>query len=246
MATTDFTNGVTLSDAGWADDVDATTYASLTGVGGTGNAITATGPATYSYSATRTPIYLLPTNNNSGATTINVTQSGGSALGAKNIFSGGAACVGGELVVGTSVALQYDGTQFHIIGGIKPATQAQQETGTALTAVVTPGRQQFHPSAAKAWVQYDSAGGLTSSYNLSSVTDNGAGNLSPVWNVDFSSANYCVVANHEVTHSGTAASTYTTQVLSRSVGGCNVATIRMSDFTQIDVTYVSVVAFGDQ
>ena len=31
------------------------------------------------------------------------------------------------------------------------ATQAQQETATSLVVTVTPGRQQYHPSAAKAW-----------------------------------------------------------------------------------------------
>ena len=39
-------------------------------------------------------------------------------------------------------------------GGIAAdvATQANQETATSTTTIVTPGRQQFHPSAAKAWV----------------------------------------------------------------------------------------------
>jgi hypothetical protein len=114
MATTDFTNGVSLSDAGWADDVDCSAYSVLSGVAGT-NTITATGPATYSYSATRPPVWIIPAVTNTGATTINVTPSGASALGAKNVFWNGAACVGGELRAGVPTAIIYDGTQFHVI-----------------------------------------------------------------------------------------------------------------------------------
>jgi len=148
-------------------------------------------------------------------------------------------------ISGTSVSVTGDVSGGSVSGNFV-ASQSAQETGTNTSLIVTPGRQKFHPTAAKAWVQYDSAAGLTSSYNVTSVTDNSAGNLSPVWATDFSSAAYCVVANHEAASSATAATTWTTQVLSRAAGGCNIATIRMSDFAQIDVTYVSVVAFGDQ
>lgn len=115
MATTDFTNGVTLSDAGWADDVDCAGYAMLTSVGGTANAITATGPATYSLSASRPPVWFIAASANSGATTIAITPSGGSVLTTKNIFSGNAACVGGEIAAGGLYGIAYDGTQFQLI-----------------------------------------------------------------------------------------------------------------------------------
>jgi len=115
MATTDFVSGVTLSNTGWADDVDSTAYSVLVSVAGT-NTITATGPANYAYAAARTPLYFIPAVTNTGATTINVTPSGGSALGARNIFRNGAACIGGELIANIPVALIDDGTQFHIIG----------------------------------------------------------------------------------------------------------------------------------
>lgn len=48
---------------------------------------------------------------NTGAVTLNV-----SSLGAKNVFFGGRACIGGELKSGQSYEVQYDGTQFQIIG----------------------------------------------------------------------------------------------------------------------------------
>jgi hypothetical protein len=76
------------------------------------------------------------------------------------------------------------------------ATQAQQETGTAVTAPVTPGRQQYHPSAAKCWVNIsDAAATIAASYNITSATDTGAGVVTITINVDFSSANYVVLGS---------------------------------------------------
>lgn len=115
MATTDHTSGVTLSDADWADDVDCSAYSVLSSPAGT-NTITATGPATYTYAATRPPVWFIPAATNTAATTINITPSGGSALGAKNIFLNGVALVGGELRAGVPTGIVYDGTQFNIIG----------------------------------------------------------------------------------------------------------------------------------
>lgn len=49
-------------------------------------------------------------NSNTGSSTINVN-----AIGAKNIFSGGAALGGGEILANDMVELRYDGTQFQIV-----------------------------------------------------------------------------------------------------------------------------------
>lgn len=114
MATQVYTNGVTLTDAAEFGRFDSAAYAALTGVAGT-NTITATGPASYTYAASRPPIYLIPANTNTGATTINVTPSGGVALGARNIFRNGLALVGGELKKNQPTALIDDGTQFNIV-----------------------------------------------------------------------------------------------------------------------------------
>lgn len=114
MATQTYTDGVTLSSAAEWNKWDTVAYSVLSGVAGT-NTITATGPANYTYSAATPPIWFIPANTNTGATTVNVTPSGASALGAKNVFWNGAACVGGELRQNVPAALIYDGTQFHII-----------------------------------------------------------------------------------------------------------------------------------
>lgn len=83
--------------------------------------------------------------------------------------------------------LRVDGSNLHVISrtpGI--ATQAQQETGTNITALVTPGRQHYHPSAPKAWCRLSGTGAIsiTSSYNVASLIDNGTGD----YDVNFTNA----------------------------------------------------------
>ena len=119
MPTTKIVDGVTQSMASWGNDVDSTAYSVLTGVAGT-NTITATGPANYAYAVARTPLYFIPAATNTGATTVNITPSGEAALGAKNVFWNGAACVGGELRINVPVAVIYDGTRFNILGASLP------------------------------------------------------------------------------------------------------------------------------
>lgn len=73
------------------------------------------------------------------------------------------------------------------------ATQAQQETGTANTANVTPGTQIFHDSAAKFWVAFTVSGGVVTtndSLNCSSVDDDGAADYGLNFTAAFSSAGY--------------------------------------------------------
>jgi hypothetical protein len=80
------------------------------------------------------------------------------------------------------------------VTGTAVATQAQQETASVTNVLVTPGRQQFHPSAAKAWVKFNSAATVAASYNITSVTDNGTGTWTVNIATDFSSSDYCGVA----------------------------------------------------
>lgn len=115
MASTVFVNSVTLSQAAWFQDVDNVAYQFLSGVAGT-NTITAAGPAGLGAYAAGLKFRFIPAATNTGATTINIT--GTAALGARNIFSGGAALTGGELVIGIPVEIIDDGTQFNIASGV--------------------------------------------------------------------------------------------------------------------------------
>lgn len=77
------------------------------------------------------------------------------------------------------------------------ATQAQQEAGTVTTVPVTPGRQQYHPSAAKGWLLAGVTGNVLASYNVNAISDTGAGVVGVDWLVDFSSTSYVAIVSVE-------------------------------------------------
>lgn len=92
-----------------------------------------------------------------------------------------------------------------ILNAAKPLTAAQvaaqsdQETATSATLAVTPGRQQFHPSASKWWMKSVVSGGVPQSpavsYNVTSVSDPGIGRIGITIATDFSSTEwvaYCI------------------------------------------------------
>jgi hypothetical protein len=78
------------------------------------------------------------------------------------------------------------------------ASQAEMETGTSTTDLVSPGRQFYHPSHPKVWGKADNAGAIAADYGVSSVTDNSAGDITWTWDTAFSSAHYgAVVGMHD-------------------------------------------------
>jgi hypothetical protein len=79
--------------------------------------------------------------------------------------------------------------------GTGGATQAEMETGTATTHVVTPGVQLHHPAHPKGWVKATVAAAITAHYNVSSITDNAAANFTINWTTAFSSADYAISAS---------------------------------------------------
>lgn len=113
---------------------------------------------------------------------------------------------GGDVTIATlkCAILQYYGAQDRWMllagpssGGFTAATQAEQETGTSTTVGVTPGRQQYHQSAAKMWVSFNGTGtpAVNGSYNLDSgspIVDQNVGYWSINFDVDFSNTDYCV------------------------------------------------------
>ena len=147
MSTTTYVNNVTLSDATEWNRWDTAAYCYLTGVAGT-NTITATGPANMTLAAPQHPVVLVPAVTNTGATTLNITPSGGAALTAKNVFCNGVALVAGELKAGVPALLVYDGTQFQIIG---PLVSGTIPGALAVTGVFTELRRM----ASYAWTGYN-------------------------------------------------------------------------------------------
>ena len=126
------------------------------------------------------------------------------------------------------------------------ATQADQETGTSVIAPVTPGRQQFHPSAAKAWVVFGwvaTVPTVIGSYNLTSLTDEGVGDVTFVFATDFSGATYSWALG---------GSTVTTDIRwawnsgAAPAAGSFRASYTNTSQANVDGTWASAVFYGDQ
>lgn len=84
-------------------------------------------------------------------------------------------------------------------GAIEVAVQSEMEAGSDTTRAVTPGRQHYHPSAAKVWTRFNGTGtpAISSGYNAASITDNGTGNYGVNTTVAFSdTANMCGVMSY--------------------------------------------------
>lgn len=90
----------------------------VTAEGGTANSQTGTIDALVTALRADQLFIHTPSITNTGPTTVTYTPSGGGALAAKNVFAGGAALVGGEMMINVPTILQFDGTQLNIIGSL--------------------------------------------------------------------------------------------------------------------------------
>lgn len=127
----------------------------------------------------------------------------GAAASATTISAAGIASGGGDLSANRTIT-------------VTAAVQSDQETGTSTTIAVVPGVQKYHPSAVKVWC-VDSGNGTTinASYNCTSLTDNGTGDVTVNFTTSFSSANFSCAAT--VGHGGNGLYTSTGTKASGSV-----------------------------
>lgn len=138
-----------------------------------------------------------------------------------------------------------DGTAL-VSTGVTAATQAEMEAASSTAATVTPGRQQYHPSAAKAWGVYNEITTTTlgAGYNVSSLTDNGTGNTTINLTTAFSSSTYAVVFFSDINIAGG------NNTINWNMGNRNTTSIGLytndSAGTLQDHEYVAFVAYGDQ
>jgi hypothetical protein len=91
----------------------------------------------------------------------------------------------------TIAYMRADGTAL----GAGSATKAQLEAASSTSTFASPGRQQYHPSAAKYWGQSTVSAGVPAtpggaSFNVSSVTDVATGRATWNFTTAFSSSNY--------------------------------------------------------
>jgi len=136
------------------------------------------------------------------------------------------------------------GTSFNGLTGA--ATQAEQETASSTTVIVTPGRQQYHPSAAKAWLRYATTGSttITLSYGISSLTDNGTGDTTVTFSTAFSTTAFSAAALCQQS-----ASNRTYATISGSYAA-STTTLRIDTFNEsagalADCEIVNAIFFGD-
>lgn len=147
---------------------------------------------------------------------------------------------------GNWICLAYqraDGTP--LVSTLDFASQAEMESASSNTKAVTPGRTQYHPGVAKAWVVFTDTGtaAISSSHNVSSITDNGTGDYTINFTIAFSSEFYAWSGsafksslNAQVKGSPTSAP---------SASSCRIQVTDGAN-SAIDPTYCSVIFFGDQ
>lgn len=165
------------------------------------------------------------------------------------IISGDVTITGG----GGSAVHTFPGSTDTLMGQTTNlAAQSDQETGTSTTTYVSPGRQQFHPSAAKFWADIVGAGtSINASYNVTSITDTGAGDVAITIATDFSSANYAVVASVERNNSTTTVTSDKKVVIKSGTQAAGSVSLQCWDSTATnnvieDPSSYYVVGFGDQ
>lgn len=125
------------------------------------------------------------------------------------------------------------------------ASQTDQETATSLVKPVTPGTQQFHPSAPKAWVKWTAGGTtITASYNVDSITRHAAGDYTVTFGTDFSSGDY--VAQGVVSSATGNVRFVCVDPANQAVGSCRVF-VHNDSGTKIDPSGSIMMSFlGDQ
>ncbi len=131
------------------------------------------------------------------------------------------------------------------------ATKSDQQTATSTVLAVNPSQQQSHPSAAKGWAFFNGSSAscpagvcsISSSYNVTSITRNSAGNYTVVWSTAFTSANYAAVVQCADNGSGTFSLGLLETVLSTSA---NYICVTPATLTAGDSTKTAIVAFGTQ
>ena len=147
------------------------------------------------------------------------------------------------LTTGTTRVITMPDSDVTLGNATSAATQAEMEAASSTSVFASPGRQRYHPSAAKMWAYVTNAGtpALAESYNCGSVVDNGVGDTTINLTVGFSSVNFAA----QVTNN-TAAST--NRVANVSTGGATsvrVLTFRNTDAAATDDNF-SCSCFGDQ
>ena len=133
-------------------------------------------------------------------------------------------------------------------GSFTAASQAEMEAGTDNTFTVTPLVANHHPSACKAWARYKqtTTAAISASYNISTITDEAAGEYRLNYSTNFSSGNYSIVgmANNATSNNQSICVNDTGGV--PSTGNTKVRTYQTANNVATDLAMSFLAAFGDQ
>ena len=138
-----------------------------------------------------------------------------------------------------------------VVGGIEIADQPEMEAASATDKAVTPGRLQFHPSAAKFWVKCASSTTINASYNVTSVANTATGRQTITIGTDFSSPNWSVTATAEAASNATAVANRRNCCVANAGQAAGTVEINCWDQTATNAALVNptswyVQGFGDQ
>lgn len=150
-------------------------------------------PAPADYTANMTLIFT-PSNTNTGASTVDVES-----LGAKDIVIGGVALGAGALTAGDRVTIVFDilNDRFELVtlgSGNLGALTAIDLTLTGDAASPPDPNTLTKENTLKGWINFDGSGtiAIRSSFNVSSIVDEGAGNYTINWDTDFADDEYSI------------------------------------------------------
>lgn len=111
----------------------------------------------------------------------NITTAAGDRAGFRGDGTGNVRCVWYTKADGSSIT------------PAAAATQAEMEAASSNTVMATPANVNWHPGVAKAWIKCNAAGAIQASHNITSITDNGTGDVTVTIATDFSSVNYAIL-----------------------------------------------------
>jgi hypothetical protein len=179
----------------------------------------------------------VPTNTNTGASTVNVES-----LGDKNIFLDGAALTGGEIITGNTTAIIFDvaNDRFNLVTvGILGAVTAKSLTLTGDAASPPDVNTLVKDNIPKARIHFEGATAIVrDSFNVTGVVRNSAGNYTITWDTDFANIFYVVAGN-------AGANFEIIQPVTLAVGTYNFRTINISG-TVGDPSLIMLMATGGQ
>lgn len=206
-------NAAALTDGVNAGQISNNSFGYLGTTGGTSAAYTLTpSPAITAYATGQEFSFTTNAANtlSGGETTLAI--SGLTAKNLRKLDSSGAkvAVAAGDLANGISYKVRYDGTHFLLTdrytptavssattsaeGIVELATNAEVTTGTDSARVPPVSSMVYHEGVCKGWVNFTGTGTVTinDSYNVSSITDNGAGDYTVNFTTAFANASYAI------------------------------------------------------